>query len=90
MQTLNKKLYKSAENKVVMGVLGGFGEYFNIDPVILRVLYAGISIFTAVIPGIIAYLVAALLMPNNPNPVHHESHNDHHGHHDAGEGTHAH
>ena len=87
MKTFNKRLYKSADNKVVMGVLGGFGEYFNIDPVILRVLYAGISIFTAIIPGIIAYLVAALLMPNNPNPVVHEAHHDEHNHH---EGHHAH
>ena len=83
MKTFNKRLYKSADNKVVMGVLGGFGEYFNIDPVILRVLYAGISIFTAIIPGIIAYLVAALLMPNNPNPVVHEVHHDEHDHHDT-------
>ena len=83
MKTFNKRLYKSADNKVVMGVLGGFGEYFNIDPVILRVLYAGISIFTAIIPGIIAYLVAALLMPNNPNPVTHEVHHDEHDHHDT-------
>ncbi len=49
-----------------MGVLGGFGEYFNVDPVILRVLFAGISIFTAIIPGIFAYFIAALLMPNSP------------------------
>lgn len=84
MKTFNKRLYKSADNKVVMGVLGGFGDYFNVDPVILRVLYAGISIFTAVIPGIIAYLVAALLMPNNPNPVVHSEHHHKEGEHHEG------
>lgn len=71
-----------------MGVLGGFGEYFNIDPVILRVIYAGVSIFTAVIPGIIAYLVAAMLMPNNPHaPMSHDTHDPqgeaNHGHHEG-------
>lgn len=57
--------------------MGGFGEYFDIDPVILRVIYAGVSIFTAIIPGIIAYLIAALLMPNAPHTFH-RSETDHH------------
>lgn len=67
MKTYNKRLYKSDENKVIAGVMGGLGEYFDIDPVIFRVAYTGFSVFTAFVPGIIAYLLMALVMPSRPN-----------------------
>ena len=58
-----KKLYKSKENKVVAGVVGGIGEYFNVDPVILRLAWLLVLVFTAVVPGIIIYLVATMIVP---------------------------
>ncbi len=66
MRTLEKKLYRSKDNKVILGVMGGLGEYFDIDPVLLRVFYVVISIFTAVFPGIIAYILMAAVMPYKP------------------------
>ncbi len=42
-----KKLYKSDTDKVLSGVIGGIGEYFNIDPTILRLLFILIAILTA-------------------------------------------
>lgn len=56
-------LKKSKDNAVVFGVLGGIGEYFNIDPVILRVVAVVIAFLGvgAIIP---IYLVLALLMPD--------------------------
>ena len=53
-----KQLYRSRSNKVIAGVCGGIGEYFNIDPVIIRVI-------ALVVPGfnLLAYLVMALLIP---------------------------
>jgi len=61
-----KKLYKSKENKVWCGVIGGIGEYFNVDPVILRVIWILIVVFTGFFPGLIAYLFVALIVPKKP------------------------
>lgn len=55
-----KKLYRSEQNKMLLGVCGGIGEYFNIDPTIVRLIWA-ILVFTG--PGIFAYLIAAVIMP---------------------------
>jgi len=73
MKTFNKRLYKSKDNKVIAGVMGGFGEYFDIDPVLLRVLYILLTVFTAAVPGIIAYIFMALVMPYPPKVIHEES-----------------
>lgn len=73
---MTKRLYKSTENRVLFGLLGGIGEYFNADPVLVRVLYLMISVFTGVIPGIIAYVLGAIVVPtrhsamNAPGQVH--------------------
>lgn len=61
-----KKLYKSAENKVFAGVLGGLGEYFDIDPVLLRLAYLLVLVLTGVFPGVIAYIIAAVIVPKKP------------------------
>lgn len=60
---MQKKLYRSREHRVISGVLGGLGEYFDVDPVILRLLYLLITIATGGVPGIIAYLVAIFIVP---------------------------
>ena len=36
---MEKRLYKSASNRVLCGVCGGIGEYFNVDPTIIRLLW---------------------------------------------------
>jgi len=61
-----KRLYRSRENRVLAGVLGGFGEYFSIDPVIFRLVYILIIILTAIVPGILLYIIAALIIPEAP------------------------
>lgn len=62
-----KKIYKSNKNRVFAGVCGGIGEYFNTDPVLVRLLWVLISIFFgAGILGLIAYILAALIIPQNP------------------------
>lgn len=55
-----KRLYKSKTNRVLFGVCGGLGEYFNIDPTIIRLLFVLLGCTTT---GIIVYLVAAVIMP---------------------------
>ncbi|PIR69186.1 MAG: PspC domain-containing protein [Candidatus Niyogibacteria bacterium CG10_big_fil_rev_8_21_14_0_10_46_36] len=63
----HKKLYKSEENKVFAGIIGGLGEYFDIDPVILRVIWVLAVIFTGIFPGIFAYIIFLFIVP----PKHH-------------------
>ena len=62
-----KRLYKSRDNRVLAGILGGLGEYFNIDPVLLRLGYIFMVAFTAFVPGIIAYVVAVFVVPEKPS-----------------------
>lgn len=57
-----KKLTRSKENKKIAGVCGGLAEYFNLDPTLVRVIYALISFFT-VFAGFIFYLILWLVIP---------------------------
>jgi len=61
-----KRLYRSDDNKVIAGVIGGLGEYFGVDPVLLRLGYIFLMVFTAFIPGIVAYILAAIVVPPKP------------------------
>jgi len=61
-----KKLYRSKDNKVVAGILGGIGEYFNIDPVVIRLLFIFLAFATGVFPFLVAYLVALFVVPKRP------------------------
>lgn len=56
-----KRLYRSRTNRVIWGVCGGLAEYFNIDPVIVRVI-AVLSIFLQGF-GILAYIIMAIVIP---------------------------
>lgn len=62
-----KKLYKSTDKKI-SGVCAGIAEYFEIDPTIVRLAYALISLCTAVMGGIIVYAILAFIMPQRPFP----------------------
>lgn len=72
---MKKRLYKSKDDKIFAGVLGGIGEYFDVDPTILRLLYILIAVMTALFPAIIGYVIAALVVPNRPE-VHHAHHTE--------------
>lgn len=61
---MEKRIYKSERNRVLTGTCGGIGEYLNIDPTIVRLIFVGITFFSGI--GIFAYIVAALLIPNSP------------------------
>ena len=55
-----KELRKSVSNRVFCGVCGGIGEYFNIDPTIVRLIFVLIGCTGT---GLIAYLIMAIIMP---------------------------
>lgn len=59
---MNKKLTRS-NNRKLLGVCAGIAEYFDIDPTLIRVLYACITIFTAFLTGIVLYFLLALIIP---------------------------
>ncbi len=58
-------LHRSTTNKIIAGVAGGLGEYLNIDPTIIRILFILISIFGG--SGILIYLILWLIMPSGIN-----------------------
>ena len=58
-----KRLYRSDKDRVLAGIYGGLGKYFNVDPVVLRIVWIFVLILTAVFPGIIAYLIAIIIIP---------------------------
>jgi phage shock protein C len=64
-----KKLYRSDKDKVMGGIIGGLGEYFDTDPVLLRLITLFLALATGVIPGVIAYLIALLVVPKKPPVV---------------------
>ena len=61
-----KKLYRSTEHRMISGVLGGFGEYFNTDPKLLRIAFLIFLLVTGFFPGVIIYFVAILIMSEAP------------------------
>lgn len=60
---MNKKLYKSHTNKMICGVCGGLGEFFGIDPTIIRLVWAVLGLMGGT--GIVTYLIAAVIIPNS-------------------------
>ena len=48
---------------MIAGVFGGLGEYGNIDPVFLRLIWILVVVFTGFVPGIVAYLLAIIVIP---------------------------
>ena len=61
--TETKKLRRSSRNRMIGGVVGGLAEYVGMDPVLARVLYVLISVFSAAFPGILVYLVLWIVIP---------------------------
>jgi phage shock protein C len=58
-----KKLCRSSKDKILFGVCGGIAEYFDADPLVARLGFILLAFVTGLIPGLIFYLIAAILMP---------------------------
>ncbi len=61
---MEKKLYKSNQNKMIDGVCGGIAEYFGIDPTVVRLIWVLFSLMGG--SGILAYIIAAIIIPRSP------------------------
>ena len=62
-----KKLYRLRTGRKILGVCGGLANYFDIDPTIVRVVFALIGLFWGA--GILAYFIRALVIPENPYEI---------------------
>ena len=62
-----KRLYKSRNNKMICGVCSGIADYFNIDPSIVRVLWAVLVLAAGT--GVLAYIACAIILPEGDTEV---------------------
>ena len=65
---LMKKLYRSRTDTKIAGVLGGFSDYLEMDSTLVRVGFLLLTVFTGFVPGIVFYVLAVFVMPQQPHP----------------------
>jgi phage shock protein PspC (stress-responsive transcriptional regulator) len=61
----SRRLTRSTGDAMAFGVLSGLGHFFGIDPTLFRVAYALGTFFTAIVPGVLVYLMLALIVPRD-------------------------
>lgn len=64
-----KRLYRSRAEGRIAGLCAGLGLYLRADPVIVRLVWAAITLMTGVVPGVLAYLVGWFIVPLEPLPL---------------------
>lgn len=64
METSTKRLYRSRTNRIIAGVCGGLGDYFDIDPVLVRVIF--VAFLLAFGSTALLYVILWLIVPNEP------------------------
>ena len=62
--TNTKRLFLSSADKKLSGVCGGIAEYFAVDSGLVRLAWIVMTVVTGAIPGIIAYIIAAIVIPH--------------------------
>lgn len=63
-----KRLHLSETDRKMAGVCGGIGEYFNVDPTIVRIVVVALALMTGILPLVIGYLLAWAIIPNPEQP----------------------
>ncbi len=58
-----KKLYRSLNQRMLGGVCGGLAEYFDIDVSLVRLIFVGLGLVTALLPMTLFYIIAVLVVP---------------------------
>lgn len=58
-----KKLYRSTKQKMLGGVCGGMADYFDLDVSLVRLIFVGVALLTAILPMVLFYLIAWLVIP---------------------------
>lgn len=62
-----KRLYRSKKNKMIAGVCGGVAEFFDVDSTVIRLIFVFLTIITAIFPMFLTYIIACIVLPENPN-----------------------
>lgn len=62
--TQKKKLYQSRTDRKIAGICGGLGEYFGIDPTLVRLLFVLGLVFVG--GTLLAYIILAIVIPQEP------------------------
>ena len=57
-----KKIHRSRDNRMIAGVCGGIGEYFNVDPTLIRLGFVALSFLAG--GGLMVYIIAAVIIPS--------------------------
>lgn len=63
-----KRLHLSDTDKKIAGVCGGIAEYMETDPTIVRLVVVVLAIATAIVPALIGYVLAWMIIPRKPAP----------------------
>ncbi len=63
-----RKLYRSTNDKMIAGICGGLGEYFDIDPTIFRIIFVILGL-PGGLPGIPLYLIMWIIIPEKGNDI---------------------
>jgi phage shock protein C len=61
-----KRLYRSRTNRMISGVCAGLGDFFSIDPTVVRLIFVIVGIAGWVFPAVLIYLVMAIVIPEEP------------------------
>jgi phage shock protein C len=62
---MEKKLYRDTKNEMVAGVCAGLGNYFEVDPTLIRLAFA-LAVLAGFGSGIPLYILLAIIMPEGP------------------------
>lgn len=62
---MQKRLYRSRDNKIIAGICAGLAEYFAVDPVLVRVLFVAMAMLGG--PGVMIYIILYFVMPEQPS-----------------------
>ena len=66
MAQSGRPLMRSRSNRMIAGVCGGLADWFGWDPTLVRIMYVFVSVFSAAFPGIFAYIILWIIMPQEP------------------------
>ena len=61
-----QELTRPRQDRKMAGVCAGLANYLGLDPTVVRVIYAILSLCTAIVTGLIVYLILMLVIPEDP------------------------
>ena len=65
----SRRLVRPLNNRMLSGVCAGIGRYLDLDPTLVRVLYALMTFFVFIIPGTVVYIILTFVIPSEAEPV---------------------